>query len=136
MRFTISEQEKKEIKSLYEQNIQDLVVPLTPTTYGKLNNSLKKDIENSLMSNYEIQKKLAQTEYNNKQSVVEFLNTNGVVPYIFNKHVAGTGEKFGIMGLYLDLFGKNVTVKLNLNSTSEQILNSLPWTLLSVNIPI
>lgn len=136
MKFVITEDERKRIKSLYEQKIQDLVVPLTQLNYSKMDGGLKKDIENSLLSNYEIQTKLAQNEFNKNESVVDFLNSKGVVPYIFNKHVEGTGEKFGMMGLYLNLFGKDVKVKLNLNNTSGYLLNSLPWTLLSVNIPI
>jgi len=136
MKFVITEDERKRIKSLYEQKIQDLVVPLTQLNYSKIDSGLKKDIENSLLSNYEIQTKLVQNEFNKNESVVDFLNSKGVVPYIFNKHVDGTGEKFGLMGLYLNLFGKDVKVKLNLNNTSDQLLNSLPWTFLSVNIPI
>jgi len=136
MKFVITEDERKRIKSLYEQKIQDLVVPLTQLNYSKIDSGLKKDIENSLLSNYEIQTKLVQNEFNKNESVVDFLNSKGVVPYIFKKHVDGTGEKFGLMGLYLNLFGKDVKVKLNLNNTSDQLLNSLPWTFLSVNIPI
>ena len=67
-------------------------------------------------------------------NLISYLNRKGVSPYIFMKHVPGTGEKFGMMGVYVDLFGEDITVKLNVNNISEYLVNSLPWALVSLNV--
>jgi hypothetical protein len=54
-----------------------------------------------------------------------------VDPYIFNKHIHGTGEKFAMVGVYLNLYRDKV--KLNINNISGYMFTSAPWALVSLN---
>ena len=137
MKFVISEDEKKRILNLHEQNSDKVMaVPLTQNNFKELNPTLQKSVLDSIFGSDQIVSKLNIDDNMKNQSVIDFLNKNGVTPYLFNKHISGTGEKFGMVGLYLDLYGDDVKLKLNLNNVSEYMLNSMPWALLSLNIPL
>jgi hypothetical protein len=134
-KFTITENEKKEILSLYEQETKVQAAPLTNQTFENLDDKLQRDIMNSLYNNQILKDKLRlPTSKPSDFNLISYLNNKGVSPYIFMKHVPGTGEKFGMMGVYVDLFGEDVTVKLNVNNISEYLINSLPWALVSLNV--
>ena len=54
-----------------------------------------------------------------------------VSPYVFNKFIPGTGEKFSMVGAYVNLYENRL--KLNINNISEYMFNSTPWALVSLN---
>jgi|LakMenE18May11ns_1017448.scaffolds.fasta_scaffold9838210_2 hypothetical protein len=66
-----------------------------------------------------------------KKSVKNSISKLGFQPYTFNKYIQGTGEKFAMLGLYVNLFDDKL--KLNLNNTSDYLLTTTPWALLSLN---
>jgi hypothetical protein len=133
-RLIITEADKTRIKVLYEQEEKVRAFPLSNTNFASFDPQTKEEIINSLMSNDEIKEKLKISDVNKNFDVVSYLNGKGVTPYIFMKHIPGTGEKFGMMGVYLDLFGKDVNVKLNMNNVSGYLIKEIPWTLLSLNV--
>jgi hypothetical protein len=90
----------------------------------------------SIFNSQDIVTKMKLRPSMDDKGVINFLNSKGVTPYIFNKHIQGTGEKFGMLGLYMDLFGEDVKLKLNVNNISDYMLTSLPWTLVSLNVPL
>lgn len=136
MKPLISEYERSYIRTLHEQSNKDQVVKLTPDAYKMLDPSIQKIVVDSILGNKDIVTKMKLRPSMDDKGVINFLNLKGVTPYIFNKHVQGTGEKFGMLGLYMDLFGKDVKLKLNVNNMSDYMLTSLPWTMVSLNIPL
>lgn len=58
----------------------------------------------------------------------------GIQPYVFNKYISGTGEKFVMGGVYVNLYQSSV--KLNINNISGDMFTTLPWTMLSFNFKI
>ena len=134
-KLIITETEKRDIMSLYEQETKVQAVPLTDQNFENLDDTLQREIMNSLYNNQILKDKLKLlTSKPSDFNLISYLNRKGVSPYIFMKHVTGTGEKFGMMGVYVDLFGEDVTVKLNVNNISEYLVNSLPWALVSLNV--
>jgi hypothetical protein len=136
MRLVITESERSYIRSLHEQSNKDQVIKLTPETYKVLDPSIQKSVMDSIFNSQDIVTKLNLKPNMDDKGVINFLNSKGVTPYIFNKHIQGTGEKFGMLGLYMDLFGDDVKLKLNVNNISDYMLSSLPWTLVSLNVPL
>ena len=59
------------------------------------------------------------------------LNQVGVAPYVFNKYIPGTGEKFSMVGAYVNLYDNRL--KLNVNNISHYMFSSAPWALVSLN---
>ena len=136
-KIVITETEKKDIMSLYEQETKVQAAPLTDQNFENLDDTLQREIMNSLYNNQILKDKLKLPIPNPSDfNLISYLNRKGVSPYIFMKHVPGTGEKFGMMGVYVNLFGEDVTVKLNVNNISEYLVNSLPWALVSLNLKI
>jgi hypothetical protein len=134
-KLIITETEKRDIMSLYEQETKVQAVPLTDQNFDNLDDTFQREIMNSLYNNQILKDKLKlPTSKPSDFNLISYLNRKGVSPYIFMKHVPGTGEKFGMMGVYVDLFGEDVTVKLNVNNISEYLVNSLPWALVSLNV--
>ena len=134
-KLIITETEKRDIMSLYEQETKVQAAPLTDQNFENLDDTLQIEIMNSLYNNQILKDKLKlPTSKPSDFNLISYLNRKGVSPYIFMKHVTGTGEKFGMMGVYVDLFGQDVTVKLNVNNISEYLVNSLPWALVSLNV--
>lgn len=137
MKNLLTETEKQRILKLYEQSEDKTpVVKLTPQTYKMLDPSIQKSVMDSIFNSQELVSKLKIDQNTKDQNLINLLNSKGVTPYIFNKYVHGTGEKFGMLGLYMDLYGQDVKLKLNINNVSEYMLESMPWALLSLNIPI
>jgi len=58
-------------------------------------------------------------------------NQVGVAPYVFNKYIPGTGEKFSMVGAYVNLYENRL--KLNVNNISQYMFSSAPWALVSLN---
>ena len=134
-KLIITETEKRDIMSLYEQETKVQAVPLTDQNFENLDDTFQREIMNSLYNNQSLKDTLKlPTSKPSDFNLISYLNRKGVSPYIFMKHVTGTGEKFGMMGVYVDLFGEDVTVKLNVNNISEYLVNSLPWALVSLNV--
>ena len=62
------------------------------------------------------------------------LQNYGVTPYLFCKYIPGTGEKFAMAGMYVNVYQNKI--KLNLNNISDYMFTSTPWALISLNIEI
>lgn len=136
-RIHISENEKKTILSLYEQDQKVNAVPLTNSIIKNLDTKTKEEINRAFNQNYDIKKKLEiPSETSNDFDVLSILNKRGVTPYIFVENETGTGVKFAMIGAYVDLFGTDIKVKLHLSNVSEYLVRSLPWTLVSLSIPL
>jgi len=58
-------------------------------------------------------------------------NQVGVAPYVFNEYIPGTGEKFSMVGAYVNLYENRL--KLDINNISYYMFNSAPWVLVSFN---
>jgi hypothetical protein len=76
----------------------------------------------------EVKFKLTTIQELSKPSVIQQL---GIVPYIYNKHIQGTGEKFAMAGVYVNFYQDRI--KLNLNNISGYMFTSAPWALVSLN---
>jgi hypothetical protein len=137
MKFVITESDREHIRSLYEQDTRVKAVPLSNTNFQNLDIKSKQEIIRSLMTNQDIKTKLELPKNTSSNfDIISFMNKKGVTPYIFMKHIPSSGEKFGMMGVYVDLFGEDISMKLNLNNVSDYMVNSLPWALLSLNVKL
>lgn len=88
------------------------------------------DTSNFNVSNFKEQLKIS---YSKPQSKFNLQNY-GVTPYLFCKYIPGTGEKFAMAGMYVNVYRNKI--KLNLNNISDYMFTSTPWALISVNIEI
>jgi hypothetical protein len=140
MRFIISEDEKKQIKSLYEQNetgvetkivnIDDIATELLPKNFIKI-------IDDELVKNKELQSKINQV-YNEKlpQNSLTYLQSKGIVPYIFIVPNYITGVGFPTTGLAVKIGNTPITVSMNLGTNPKDIPNSLKFSQVKMNFPI
>lgn len=86
-------------------------------------------------SNFDIMKFKEQVQLCYSQPQSKFnLQNYGVTPYLFCKHIPGTGEKFAMAGMYVNVYQNKI--KLNLNNISDYMFTSTPWALISLNIEI
>ena len=76
----------------------------------------------------EVKSKLSTTQQLSKPNVIQKL---GIAPYTYNKYIQGTGEKFAMAGVYVNLYQDRI--KLNLNNISGYMFTSAPWALVSLN---
>jgi hypothetical protein len=140
MKFMITEDEKKQIKSLYEQNetgvetkianIDDIATELLPKNFIKI-------IDNELVKNKELQSKINQV-YNEKlpQNPLTYLQSKGIVPYIFIVPNYITGVGFPTTGLAVKIGNTPITVSMNLGTNLKDIPSSLKFSQVRMNFPI
>ena len=82
-----------------------------------------------VQSNYSQSIKLSFVrDLSNKETM---FNQVGIAPYVFNKYIPGTGEKFSMVGAYVNLYEHRL--KLNVNNISQYMFSSTPWALVSIN---
>jgi len=140
MKFIITEDEKKQIKSLYEQsetevetkiaNIDDIATELLPKNFIKI-------IDDELVKNRELQSKINQV-YNEKlpQNPLTYLQSKGIVPYIFIVPNYITGVGFPTTGLAVKIGNTPITVSMNLGTNPKDIPSSLKFSQVRMNFPI
>jgi hypothetical protein len=140
MKFIITEDEKRQIKSLYEQNetgvetkianIDDIATELLPKNFIKI-------IDNELVKNKELQSKINQV-YNEKlpQNPLTYLQSKGIVPYIFIVPNYITGVGFPTTGLAVKIGNTPITVSMNLGTNPKDIPSSLKFSQVRMNFPI
>ena len=136
-RFIITEEEKKDILSLYEQSevkgaeINDIVMGLLP-------NNFVKEINKVLTNDQELNKKINQV-YKEKlptKNPLEYLQSKGINPYIFIIPDNITGLGFATTGLGIKMGNTPLTLSLNLGTDPKEIPNSLKFSRLNMNIPL
>ena len=140
MKFIITEHEKRQIKSLYEQNetgvetkianIDDIATELLPKNFIKI-------IDDELVKNRELQSKINQV-YNEKlpQNPLTYLQSKGIVPYIFIVPNYITGVGFPTTGLAVKIGNTPITVSMNLGTNPKDIPSSLKFSQVRMNFPI
>jgi len=140
MKFIITEDEKRQIKSLYEQNetgvetkivnIDDIATELLPKNFIKI-------IDDELVKNKELQSKINQV-YNEKlpQNSLTYLQSKGIVPYIFIVPNYITGVGFPTTGLAVKIGNTPITVSMNLGTNPKDIPSSLKFSQVRMNFPI
>jgi len=140
MKFIITEDEKRQIKSLYEQNetgvetkianIDDIATELLPKNFIKI-------IDDELIKNKELQTKINQV-YNEKlpQNPLTYLQSKGIVPYIFIVPNYITGVGFPTTGLAVKIGNTPITVSMNLGTNPKDIPSSLKFSQVRMNFPI
>jgi hypothetical protein len=140
MKFIITEHEKRQIKSLYEQNetgvetkivnIDDIATELLPKNFIKI-------IDDELVKNKELQSKINQV-YNEKlpQNSLTYLQSKGIVPYIFIVPNYITGVGFPTTGLAVKIGNTPITVSMNLGTNPKDIPSSLKFSQVRMNFPI
>jgi len=85
--------------------------------------------------NFNVSKFREQLKLSYSQPQSKFnLQNYGVTPYLFCKYIPGTGEKFAMAGMYVNVYQNKI--KLNLNNISNYMFTSTPWALISLNIEI
>lgn len=82
-------------------------------------------------SSFDIKKLKQQLEFTYNDIT---LQTLGLEPYVFTKHISGTGEKFSMAGVYVNLYRNKI--KVNVNNISGYMFTSTPWALLSINLSL
>jgi hypothetical protein len=136
-RFIITEEEKKQIQSLYEQktevqaaNIDDIATQLLPQNFVK-------QVSKELMNSQELQTKVNQI-YNEDlpNNALEYLQSKGVTPYLFIVPNYITGVGFPTTGLAVKIGNTPITVSMNLGTNPKDIPSSLKFSMVSINLPL
>lgn len=140
MKFIITEDEKRQIKSLYEQtktevdvkraDLDNIATELLPKNFIKL-------VNDELTKNVELQGKINQM-YNEElpQNPLSYLQSKGVVPYIFVIPDYITGVGFPTTGLAVKIGNTPITVSMNLGTNPKEIPSSLKFSQVRMNIPL
>lgn len=140
MKILISEQEKREIKLLYEQStstvpaakLDDLSVSLLPSEFVKT-------IDSEMLQNQELINKINDSFNTNiTKNPLNFLTSNGIYPYLFivPNFTSPIGEGFPTTGLSVKIDNTPFTVNLNLGTNPLDILNSLKFSQIKLSLPI
>lgn len=86
-------------------------------------------------TNYDVSKFQKQLQVSNSLPKSNFsLQNYGVTPYLFCKYITGTGEKFAMTGIYVNVYQNRI--KLNINNISDYMFTSKPWVLISLNLKL
>lgn len=140
MKFIITEDEKRQIKSLYEQtktevdvkraDLDNIATELLPKNFIKV-------VNDELTKNDELQSKINQM-YNEElpQNPLSYLQSKGVVPYIFVIPDYITGVGFPTTGLAVKIGNTPITVSMNLGTNPKEIPSSLKFSQVRMNIPL
>ena len=136
-RFIITEEEKKQIQSLYEQktevqaaNIDDIVTQLLPRNFVK-------KVSKELINSQELSVRVNQM-YNEKlpDNILEYLQSKGITPYLFIVPDYITGVGFPTTGLAVKIGNTPITVSMNLGTNPKNIPSSLKFSRISINLPL
>jgi hypothetical protein len=135
MKFVISESEKKEIRSLYEQ-LSPLTYALSGANLTKLDNKTK-DTINQTLQNYpklklELDKK---TGNNTPDDILSYLVSKGIEPYVQIRGNEALGEKVVRTGIYFNLGNTPFGINLNLGDNPMNVLGRLDNTRLGLKLP-
>lgn len=136
MKFVITEQEKNQIKSLYEQtDVQ--AIKIDDITKKSLPSDLIKKINKELSQNAELTKKINQT-YKEilPQNPITYLQSKGLTPYVFLVPNYITGGVFPTTGLAVKIGNTPMTISLNLGTDPTDILNNVKYSRVNLRIPL
>lgn len=140
MKIIITEEERNEIKQLYEQKtsvvqaakLDDLSVSLLPKQFIK-------EVNDEILKHSELISKINNT-YKTQvtQNPLEFLKSKGVVPYLFvvPDYTSLMGSGFPTTGLSVKIGNTPYTINLNLGTNPKGILNSLKFSQMRIVLPI
>jgi hypothetical protein len=135
--FIITEEEKKQIQSLYEQktevqaaNIDNIATQLLPQNFVK-------KVSKELINSQELSSKINQI-YNEKlpDNILEYLQSKGITPYLFIVPDYITGVGFPTTGLAVKIGNTPITVSMNLGTNPKNIPSSLKFSRVSINLPL
>ena len=143
MKFVLTEEEKKRIKGLYEQNEPDppkgKVAKLDNTSLRLLPNEYVKEVTSTILNNQELINKL-NTKFNTNitKDPLNFLISKGIIPYLFvvPDYTSLTGGGFLTTGLSIKIVGTPFTMNLNLGTDPTKVLNSLKFSQVKISLPI
>ena len=136
MKFIITEQEKNQIKSLYEQtDVQ--AIKIDDITKKSLPADLIKKINKELSQNAELSKKINQM-YKDilPQNPISYLQSKGLTPYVFLVPNYITGGVFPTTGLAVKIGNSPMTISLNLGTDPTDILNNIKYSRVNLRIPL
>lgn len=136
MKFVITEQEKNQIKSLYEQtDVQ--AIKIDDITKKSLPSDLIKKINKELLQNAELTKKINQV-YKEilPQNPITYLQSKGLTPYVFLVPNYITGGVFPTTGLAVKIGNTPMTISLNLGTDPTDILNNVKYSRVNLRIPL
>lgn len=139
MKLFISEQEKKDIKLLYEQSIDKVpATKLDDIAVSLLPNEFIKSINGEILKNKELVNKINSSfnsEVNNNP--LEFLTSNGIYPYLFivPNVMSPIGEGFPTTGLSVNIDNIPFTFNVNLGTNPMNVLDNLKFSQIKLNIP-
>lgn len=136
MKFIITEQEKNQIKSLYEQtDVQ--AIKIDDITKKSLPADLIKKINKELSQNAELTKKINQM-YKEilPQNPISYLQSKGLTPYVFLVPNYITGGVFPTTGLAVKIGNSPMTISLNLGTDPTDILNNIKYSRVNLRIPL
>jgi hypothetical protein len=136
MKFIITEQEKNQIKSLYEQtDVQ--AIKIDDITKKSLPANLIKKINKELSQNAELTKKINQM-YKDilPQNPISYLQSKGLTPYVFLVPNYITGGVFPTTGLAVKIGNSPMTISLNLGTDPTDILNNIKYSRVNLRIPL
>jgi|688.fasta_scaffold110962_4 hypothetical protein len=136
--FIITEEEKKQIQSLYEQKTEVQAVNIDDITTQLLPQNFVKKVYKELTNSQELRTKVNQL-YNEKLPVVntlEYLQSKGITPYLFIVPDYITGVGFPTTGLAVKIGNTPITVSMNLGTNPKNIPSSLKFSRISINLPL
>lgn len=135
MKFVISESEKKEIRSLYEQ-LSPLTYVLSGANLTKLDNKTKDTINQSLQNYPKLKLELdKQTGNNTPDDILSYLVSKGIEPYVQIRGNEALGEKVVRTGIYFNLGNTPFGINLNLGDNPMNVLGRLDNTRLGLRLP-
>jgi hypothetical protein len=136
-RFIITEEERKEIQSLYEQKTEVQAANLDNIATQLLPQNFIDEVTKELKDNQELKDKVNQI-YNEKipENALEYLQSKGVTPYLFIVPNYITGVGFPTTGLAVKIGNTPITVSMNLGTNPKDIPSSLKFSRVSINLPL
>jgi hypothetical protein len=136
-RFIITEEERKEIQNLYEQKTEVQATNIDNITTQLLPQNFVKKVSKELINNQELQAKINQI-YNEDlpDNTLEYLHSKGITPYLFIVPDYVTGVGFPTTGLAVKIGNTPITVSMNLGTNPKNILSSLKFSRVSINLPL
>jgi hypothetical protein len=136
-RFIITEEEKKQIQSLYEQKTEVQAANIDDTATQLLPQNFVKKVSKELINNQELSIRVNQM-YNEKlpDNILEYLQSKGITPYLFIVPDYITGVGFPTTGLAVKIGNTPITVSMNLGTNPKDIPSSLKFSRVSINLPL
>ena len=136
-RFIITEEEKKQIQSLYEQKTEVQAANIDDTATQLLPQNFVKKVSKELINNQELSIRVNQM-YNEKlpDNILEYLQSKGITPYLFIVPDYITGVGFPTTGLAVKIGHTPITVSMNLGTNPKNIPSSLKFSRISINLPL